>query len=670
MQQNKWLLQEFNKEKIHSLAQETNLPDIVVRILSARGISDAESIKEFIYAGKEHLFNPFLLDDMHKAVTRIKQAVEQQEKILIYADRDVDGITSLVILFNTIQTLGGDVVWYIPSDEGYGISKTVLDKYRQMNVKLIITVDCGISSVQEVQYSNELGMQIIVTDHHEPPIDVLPDAYAIVNPKKATCKYKFKELAGCGISFKVSQALMQTYGRDFDREILVVSLKKTDNGYDAYILKVVNEMVDGETAFSFSDENKKTFYSLLKNKKIISCGDELLFSQDNNEVKIINADISSAKDLRDAAYIIFEAYKKYELLNDGRMADFFDNNIDFVALGTIADIVPLVSENRILVKNGLEILNNNPAKRFGLYNIINEYLKDKNNISAKAISWSITPVLNAAGRMSKADISAELLLADDKCKADDFFFELKKLNNERKHLQTENIKQFEKNLKEQCDIEKDKIFIVVANNLPHGVTGIVASQIAKLYLRPTILFISDGQFAVGACRSIEGFDMVSALDKIKDLLVKFGGHSQAAGLTVEVSKMDELRRRLKDIAENSISREMVVKKINIDCELKIADINKKTLDSVLLLEPFGSANMNPVFLIKNVELKEVVVMGQTEEHLKLKISQNGGNPVNAVFWHGAGLRQNIQYKDKFDILFNMELNRDSIQVSIIDIKKI
>lgn len=669
MQQNKWVLQEFNKEKICPIAEQTNLPDIVIKILLGRGIYDIDLIKEFVYADKEYLLNPFLLDDMHKAVTRIKQAVEQQEKILIYADRDVDGITSLVILFNTIQTLGGDVVWYIPSDEGYGMSKAVLDKYHKMNVKLIITVDCGISSVQEVQYSNELGMQIIVTDHHEPPIDVLPEAYAIVNPKKAACKYKFKELAGCGISFKVSQALMHTYGKDFNNEILFISLQEYNNCYNSYILKVINELVIEETAFSFSDGNKKLFYSLLKDKKIVSCENNI-FKNLDNEIKFIDLQDMSFDNLKESAYFIFNKYKKERLNNDGRMAEFFDNNVDLVALGTIADIVPLISENRILVKNGLAILNGNPAKRFGLYNIINEYLKDKNNISAKTISWSITPVLNAAGRMAKADISAELLLADDKHKAEDFFFELKKLNNERKYLQVENVKQFEKKLKEQCDIEKDKIFIVVADNLPHGVTGIAASQIAKMYSRPAILFISDGQNAVGACRSIEGFDIVSALDKTKDLLVKFGGHSQAAGLTVEVSKIEELRKRLKEIADVSISSDMVVKKINIDCELKISDINKKTLENLMLLEPFGCANPNPVFLIKNVELKEVVVMGQTEEHLKLKISQNGGNSVNAVFWHGAALRHSMQYKDKFDILFNLELNRDSIQVSIIDIKKI
>jgi single-stranded-DNA-specific exonuclease len=351
------------------------------------------------------------------------------------------------------------------------------------------------------------------------------------------------------------------------------------------------------------------------------------------------------------------------------MSAFYDDNVDLTALGTIADIVPLTSENRIFVKSGLDIINKNPAKRHGLSFIIEEYIKNSNTISAKLISWNITPVLNAAGRMSKADISAKLLLAEDKNQAEDIFVELKKLNNDRKHLQVENIKHFENIINQQCDIEKDKILVVLAEGLCHGVTGIVASQFVKLYSKPTILLISDGQYAVGACRSIEGFDIVSALEKTKDLLVKYGGHCQAAGFTIEISKLDEFRKRLKEISENLISTEMVAKKIYIDCELKITDINKKTYTDLSLLEPFGSANNTPVFMMKNVEFTEISNIGQTGEHLKLKVLQNGTS-VNALFWHGVKYEDMLKYKGKFDIVFNMEMNRDNIQLSIIDINNI
>jgi single-stranded-DNA-specific exonuclease len=260
-------------------------------------------------------------------------------------------------------------------------------------------------------------------------------------------------------------------------------------------------------------------------------------------------------------------------------------------------------------------------------------------------------------------------LAEDKYKAEDIFVELKKLNNDRKQLQIENIKHFEKILHQQCDIENDKILVVLAEGLAHGVTGIVASQFVKLYSKPTILLISDGQYAVGACRSIEGFDIVSALEKTKDLLVKYGGHCQAAGFTIEINKIEEFRERLKDISEHFISTEMVAKKINIDCELKITDINKKTYNDLSLLEPFGNANATPVFLMKNVEFTEISNIGQTGEHLKLKVLQNGTS-VNALFWHGVKYVDMLKYKRKFDIVFNLEMNRDNLQLSIIDINNI
>ncbi len=239
MQKNKWILQDIDKKFLYQLQEQTGLPEVTLKVLLSRGFNTVEAINNFVCPKKEELFNPFLFKDMYKAVLRIKQSIENQEKILIYADRDVDGITSLTILYNTIVTLGGNVVWYIPSDEGYGLSCTVLDKYVQEGVKRIITVDCGISAVTEIDYANSLGMEVIVTDHHEPPLDGLPKAYCVVDPKVTTCKYPFKELAGCGVSFKVSQALMQTYGKYFDKEVAVLAGKNEQ----FYLIVLVNDII-------------------------------------------------------------------------------------------------------------------------------------------------------------------------------------------------------------------------------------------------------------------------------------------------------------------------------------------------------------------------------------------------------------------------------------------
>ena len=663
MQENKWVLQEIDKEKLSDFQKQLSLPEIIVKVLLSRGFSSVESIQKFLSSDIKDLYNPFLFDDMYKSVLRIKQAIENQEKILIYADRDVDGITSLVVMFNTIKTLGGDVVWYIPSDEGYGLSNSVIEKYHNLGIKLIITVDCGISAANEIDFANGLGMEVVVTDHHEPPIDNLPKAYSIVDHKKISCKYPCKDLAGCGVSFKVSQALMQTYGKNFDKEISIVSLSQQENINNAYVITLINDIVIKEQTVSFND--KKELFEILKDSLIVSL-ESSIFDNIKNDIYFVKIE-NNKKELKDLAYEILRQYRKDVFEQDGRMLQFFEENVDLVAIGTIADIVPIVGENRILVRNGLKNLNDNPTRRYGLSNIINEYLANKKDISAKDISWNITPVLNAAGRMAKAEISANLLLADDKYEANDFFVELKQLNNERKSLQIENTKVFKKLLTEQCDIEKDKILVIVADNLSHGVTGIVAAQIVKKYSKPAILFISDGKEAVGACRSIEGFDMVGALDQTKDLLVKFGGHTQAAGLTISVDNIKSFRDRLSKIAENSISKEMVVKKFDVDCEVKLSDINKNLYSDLSLLEPFGCSNVSPVFLIRNVEFTEISVIGQTQEHLKLKVAQNGAS-VNALFWNGAKYQDIMHYKNKFDILFNMDINRGNIQLIILDIK--
>ena len=667
----KWIIQDIDKEALFDLQQKTDLSETLLKVLLARGFKELQSIKDFLFPKKEDLFNPFMLEGMHKSVLRIKQAIEDREKVLIYADRDVDGITSLAILYNTIFVLGGNVVWYIPSDEGYGLSCNVLDKYKNENVSLVITVDCGISAVKEVEYAKGLSMDVVITDHHEPPQDGLPNAYSVIDPKISSCTYPFKELAGCGVSFKLSQALMLSYGKFFDKKIAVIAIDKNK----CYGLMLVNDIVLNEFEKNI-DETE-----LCDCAKIITDDLQSLNALKNigNISEIQKIELENKSDykseseeqtIRQKAYKLLELYRKKEFFDDGRMLEFFENNVDLVALGSIADIVPLIKENRTLVKSGLEILNDNCSKRFGLGYIFEEYLKNK-NICSKAISWNVAPILNAAGRMGNAAIAAQLLLADDKYMANDFFVKLKKLNNDRKELQNENIKHFDILLKQQCDIEKDNIFVVSAKDLSHGVTGIVASQMVKTYGKPVILFIEDKEKseATGACRSIDGFDMIYALDKTKDLLIKFGGHNQAAGLTIKTDKIDEFRNKIKLIAQETISKDMVSKKIVVDCEIKISDINKKTYKDLMLLEPFGASNANPVFLLKNVSFKEITVIGSKHDHLKFKVCKDGIS-INALFWNAAKYKDTLGYKDRFNVLFNMDMNRDNIQLIILDIENI
>ena len=424
----KWIIQDIDKEALFDLQQKTDLPETVLKILLARGFKELQSIKDFIFPKKEDLFNPFMLDGMYKSVLRIKQAIEEREKILIYADRDVDGITSLAILYNTIFILGGNVVWYIPSDEGYGLSCNVLDKYKKENVSLVITVDCGISAVKEVEYANDLAMDVIITDHHEPPQDGLPNAYSVVDPKISSCAYPFKELAGCGVSFKLSQALMLSYGKYFDKKIALVVANKSK----CYVIILLNDIVSDEFERSIDEFDLCDYAKIVtddlkclnvfKNIENVTEIKRTEFEEQCDD-KVLIEDDCKLQTLKQKAHELLKFYRRKEFFDDGRMLEFFENNVDLVALGSIADIVPLVNENRTLVKSGLKILNDNCSKRFGLSYIFEEYLKNK-NICSKTISWNVAPILNAAGRMGNAAIAAQLLLADDKYVANDFFIEL------------------------------------------------------------------------------------------------------------------------------------------------------------------------------------------------------------------------------------------------------
>ncbi len=665
MNNNEWIIQDIDKDLLADFKQQTQLPETVLKVLLNRGFKDINSLKDFIYPKTEDLFNPFLFEDMHKAVTRIKQAIEDKEKILIYADRDADGVTSLAILYNTINVLGGNVVWYIPSDEGYGLSCSIVDKYKTENVKLIVTVDCGITAVKETEYANSLGMQVIITDHHEPPVDGLPNAYCVIDAKISSCKYPFKELAGCGVSFKVSQALMQTYGKYFDKKVAVVCVDGEKSS--AYIITLVNDIIISKEEKLLNEINWNDYARIITNyqdlQKYISEDDMTDF------VFLENFVPGSAGSLNFTAENLLAQYRKNEFYDDGRMLEFFENNVDLVTLGTIADIVPLVRENRILVRCGLEIFNKNSSKRPGLGYIFEEFLKNQ-KISAKLVSWYVAPMINAAGRMSKADISANLLLAEDKYNANNAFVELKKLNNERKELQNENTKQFDILLKEQCDIQNDNIFVVLAKDLQHGVTGIVAAKIMRFYGKPVILFIEDKgtDEATASCRSIDGFDMVSALERTKDLLVKFGGHSHAAGVTIKISKIEEFRKQIKKVADEMISTEMIAKKFIVDCELAPVELNKQTYNDLSVLEPFGAANSQPLFLLRGIKFEDIVIIGPNKDHLKFTVSKDNVY-ANAVFWSAAKYRDNFNYKDNFDILFNMDCNRDALQLMIQDIRK-
>jgi single-stranded-DNA-specific exonuclease len=667
-----WIKISENPKKISAVSKALSIHPKIASVLINRGIDDIAKAEKFLFGGLEFLYNPFVFPDMQKAADRIKKAVDQKEQILVYGDRDVDGITAVNVIVNAIRLLGGAAQWYVPADEGYGIHKDILSKYASENVKLLITVDCGISAVEEIEYAKNLGMDVILTDHHEPPYDGIPDAYAVIDPKTSNSNYPFKDVAGCVVALKVAQGLLCAFSKEYNKEIVLCVSRRSNGDFSGDYLKLLNgiEIFRGK------------FASLTEIKQIVK--DSFRTYCDKSELKtllvknnaLLNAKISVIENLPESIDIdgFFKNFLSYGLAGDEKIKNFFGNNLDLCALGTIADSMPLLDENRIIVKEGIKILSNPAGLKPGLKILMEDALalRGLQSVNARSISWNITPVLNSSGRMGRGMLSAQFLMAKDEFQAKNLYCDILKLNENRKWLQYENIEQFGALLKEQCDLKNDRVLIVQASNLEHGVTGIVASQMVKTYGRPAFLLITDGSEATGAVRSVDGFDIIAALESVKDVLIKYGGHSQAAGFTIKHSKIGEFKNRISDYANLRIKNDDKGETVVIEAELKISDVNLEFYRQLEILEPFGMGNSRPVFCINGVTATELSSFGSKGEHLKFKISQKGSRNVQAVFWNKAELSNALRSESSLDIAFNLEITgrgeKQIAQLSVIDIK--
>ena len=557
----KWECNKFDDETIEKFANENNISKLLAKVLLNRGFKEKEKVQKFLYPKLEELYDPFLMNDMDVAVQRIIEAYETKEKVTIYGDYDVDGITSISVLKSFLTELGMDVEHYLPSrlEEGYGLNNEAVKKVAEQSTKLLITVDCGISAYNEVEYAKELGMEVIVTDHHECP-EKLPRALAVLDPKREDSTYPFSSLAGVGVSFKLIQAL--SYRLNLDRK----------------------------------------------------------------------------------------RYLKY---------------LDVVCLGTVADIVPLVDENRIIVTYGLILMKQ--TRKVGLQELIKASGYSK--IDSTTISFGLAPRLNACGRMGKADLALELILTQDRAEAQKIALELNEINKERQEVE-------KKIISDAIEIiERDKLYengvIVVGNeNWHHGVIGIVASKITETYYKPSILICMENGKGKGSGRSIEGFDLHGALTECEDLLEKFGGHEMAIGLSIYESNILKLREKLCSIAiENKIDELQPV--VKIDAEVNSDDISFETIRDLEKLEPFGEANPSPIFMYKNLKVDSVRALSNGK-HLRLVLKDNNFK-YDAIAFNMGDKSLSIEIGNKVDIAHSLEINHfnntDKIQFNLKDIKK-
>jgi len=535
---------------------------VILRLLEIRGVKSPEQIKRFLNPKLEHLYNPMLLKDMDKAVARIKKALSKGEKITVYGDYDVDGITSCCMLVRTLREMGGNVDYYIPSrlDEGYGLNCQAIENIYRGGTTLIVTVDNGINSLEEINFATELGIDVVVTDHHEPQ-DTVPDAIAIVNPKQKNCKYPFKNLAGVGVVLKLVMALTE-----YDEQFLI-------------------------------------------------------------------------------------------------------KNLDLAALGTVADLVPLIDENRIIVKNGLDCLDNTANKGIvAMKSVLN--ITSFSGDTTK-ISYLLAPRLNAVGRIANADPAIELLLTEDEAKALQLAQDLEHVNQERQAMELAILNSAKKMLEQDSNLSKNKVIVLSSPDWHPGVIGIVASKLMEIYHKPCILICEDGDEGKGSGRSFSGFNIFKALSCLSHLLEKFGGHEYAVGFSLKVKNIPALRQQINDLAQNAIKPWEEIRWLEIDTELKGEDINLDLAKQIELLSPFGYGNPKPVFVCRKFSIDKIQTVGNQDKHLKLLLKRPS-QAVQGIGFNLGNMKPILEHAPIIDVAFNLEVNRwrdiEQLQLNIKDIK--
>ena len=555
-----WKIKQIDKDKINEYTERFNVSEFVAKLLLAKDI-DESKIATYLNPTIDKLYDPYLLNDMEKLVDRIIKAKEMNEKVAIYGDYDVDGITSITVMYSFLKDLGIDVIYYLPDrqEEGYGLNEGALLKLKEEGVSLVITVDCGISAIGEVDYANSIGLDVCITDHHECS-DVLPKAYSIVNPKRQDSTYPFSSLAGVGVSFKVITAITK---------------------------------------------------------------------------KLNMAD---------------EEYLKY---------------LDIVAVGTIADIVPLVDENRIITYNGLEMLKR--TKNEGLKALMQ--VAKISAVDSDNVSFGLAPRINASGRMADATVAVKLLLSQNKMEA----------YNLAKVLDSQNVKRQEVEKKiydeavlriEKEGLDKKKSIVVEGENWHQGVIGIVASKLTEKYLKPVILITCDKDKAKGSGRIPQGISLYEALSRCSEYLLAFGGHELAAGLSIETKNIPEFREQFEKTIAN-MKEDEFVRNIDIDFEIDKKDVSFDAIREVDKLAPFGQKNKRPIFMYKNLKIVSVSTL-KDNKHLKFKL-QDGDFTVDAIFFKAGDRRDEVRVQDKIDVALTLSVNEflgyKNIQFLLVDFKK-
>ena len=557
MKRKKWLLAAEHSASVPVLTGHLGLGGLAARVLAARGFDDEEKAEHFLHQSLGDIHDPFLLKDMDKAVAEIRRAIESGVKIAVYGDYDVDGVTSTCIMIQYLRKMGADCTYYIPDrlGEGYGLNVAAIQSLYDDGCRLLITVDSGITAEEEARFAREIGLRLIITDHHECK-ETVPEAAAVVNPRRSDSNYPFRELAGVGVAFK-----------------LVCALER-----------------------------------------------------------------------------------------DRPTEDLMREYADVVAVGTIADVMPLIGENRVIVSYGLGCLRQTGNQ--GLRALMQKLGLDGKPVTSNSVSFVMAPRINAAGRLGGASIAARMFLTDDPAEASELAERLCELNHQRQEEENGIYEQVMDRIREKPELTRGRTMTLWGDNWHNGVIGIVSSRLSDRYGIPCVLISMNGDDGKGSGRSIRGFNLYAALEKNAALLEKYGGHELAVGLTVKRENLEALRDALEECAACG-GEEEIVPCVNVDCRVEPEELTIAAVEGLSVMEPFGMGNPQPVFLMNEVRIEEITPISH-DRHIKLHLSKNGRYFNAFVFGMGAKSCRFVK-GDLLDIVFSAEINiyRDNRTVQLV-----
>ncbi|MCY1152403.1 MAG: single-stranded-DNA-specific exonuclease RecJ [Sphaerochaetaceae bacterium] len=707
----KWIKKSLDIEEVRQLSSRYKVDLLTCSILARRRITDRDKVKYFLENDLLFMHSPFEFKDMESAIERVIDAIESNEKIRVFGDKDVDGITSTVLLVNELKRLGVDVSYTVPDgNDPYGMTVEKINKAKEDGISLIITVDCGISEVEEIAAANSLYIDTIVLDHHISG-EVLPDAYAIIDPKQKGSNYPFPHLAGCGVCAKFIWALRFASSQYFNEDYILLHAQPGNDSIIVQAMKirnlvVVDRIIEIINPGIMSPQQSKLIDFLNCGVPIIVLDEEVerrqLSKAFNSKFDIYLQDLRPALNksfpslstkslfalakisksgryseiIGDELDVLMGIFNSLIFTNDPLLSKDFDTILDLVAIGTVADMMPMEDENRILVRRGLNVLSSNPRK--SLLPLLAQAKLINKKITTTHIGWNISPIINSAGRLGNPQVAIEMFLASDQEEIERKSAELFSFNKERQKLSDEAWHSMQNEAQDNYESFGSKLVFVKDTKVARGITGLMASRLMNAFKSPSMVLCDneDGTY-IGSMRSPKGFHITKFLKNFESLLLNFGGHANAGGFSLKKENLDPFVKQVSDKLDHMDDLEDASDdEVEIDCSINEKDFTPKLMNLVETFEPYGQNNTPLIFHIEKAQLVDYNFVNggkNGNRNVKLVVSFNSYR-WPCIYWNGGKKIDEEFEKDMFvDLVFKMGYNNyqnsESIQLNIIDIKQ-